>query len=135
MDTDSPLPARKKRFPFMIVLAVLAMVVGYTLLVIEGRNLEYKKIKAVHLEFLELQKQNASNAEWQAFKQSVHNRIDPVIKELEQAATSGHPDLKLLFWASVDHMYPMLDNARVSKSRDQELFEKRLSQAEAYVFK
>ncbi|WP_417388380.1 hypothetical protein [Gimesia sp.] len=135
MDTESPLPARKKRFPFMIVLAVLALVVGYTLLVMEGRNLEYKKIKAVHLEFLELQKKGASDAEWESFKQSVHTRIDPIIKKLEATVTSEFPVKQQLYWATRDHLYPMLDNARVEKSREQEKFEKHLEEAERLINK
>ncbi|WP_417375632.1 hypothetical protein [Gimesia maris] len=135
MDTESPFPARKKRFPFGIVLSVLALVTAYGLLVNAGRNLEYKKVKAVHQEFLALKQRKASNAEWEAFKQSVHIRIDPVIKKLEATAGSDFPMETQLYWATRDYLYPMLDNARVEKSREQEKFEKNLEEAERLINK
>ncbi|MCA9004300.1 MAG: hypothetical protein KDA70_03425 [Planctomycetaceae bacterium] len=131
MDTESPLPARKKRFPFMIVLTALALVTIYTLLVFKAHNLEYKKIKAVHQEFLVLQQQGASDTEWESFKQSVHTRIDPVIKKLEATASSEYPVQQQLLWAARDYLYPMLDSARVSRSSDQVRFEKHLREAES----
>lgn len=135
MNTESPFPARKKRFPFGIVLSVLALVTAYALLVNAGRNLEYKKVKAVHQEFLALKQRKASNAEWEAFKQSVHIRIDPVIKKLEATAGSDCPMETQLYWATRDYLYPMLDNARVEKSREQEKFEKNLEEAERLINK
>tara|TARA_R110002167_G_scaffold362719_1_gene582212 strand:- start:205 stop:618 length:414 start_codon:yes stop_codon:yes gene_type:complete len=135
MNTESPFPARKKRFPFGIVLSVLALVTAYGLLVNAGRNLEYKKVKAVHQEFLALKQRKASNAEWEAFKQSVHIRIDPVIKKLEATAGSDCPMETQLYWATRDYLYPMLDNARVEKSREQEKFEKNLEEAERLINK
>lgn len=135
MNTESPFPARKKRFPFGIVLSVLALVTAYGLLVNAGRNLEYKKVKAVHQEFLALKQRKASNAEWEAFKQSVHIRIDPVNKKLEATAGSDCPMETQLYWATRDYLYPMLDNARVEKSREQEKFEKNLEEAERLINK
>ncbi len=133
MDTESPFPVRKKRFPFGIVLSVLALVTIYTLLVFTAHNLEYKKIKAVHQEFLALQQQGAGDAEWVSFKQSVHTRIDPVIKKLEATASSEYPVQQHLLWATRDYLYPMLDSARVSRSRDQVRFEKHLREAENQI--
>lgn len=135
MNTESPLPVRKKRFPIGIVLSVLALVTSYALLVMAGRNLEYKKIKAVHQEFLALQQQGASDAEWESFKQSVHTRIDPTIKKLEATASSDFPVKQQLLWATRDYLYPMLDNARVERSREQTKFEKCLKEAENLINK
>lgn len=138
MNTESPLPARKKRFPFGIVLSVLALVTMYALLVMAGRNLkykEYKTIKAVHQEFLALKQQGASDAEWESFKQSVHTRIDPVIKKLEATASSEFPVKQQLLWATRDYLYPMLDNARVSRSPEQQKFELCLKEAESPINK
>lgn len=100
--------------------------------VISGRE-ELKKIKTIYKQFLALQKKKASDVEWTRFEKKAHSEIDPIIKKLDETASSDMLHLQHLLWASRDYLYPMLKDARSEKNRAQVRFEKHLNEAEHII--
>lgn len=96
-------------------------------------SVELKKMKALHKQFLALQKKKASDPEWTRFEKKVHTEMDPIIKNLKETAYSDYPQLQHLLWASRDYLYPMLKDARTEKNRAQDKFETHLKEAERII--
>ena len=104
-----------RRIPYFKIIFGLTIIAFYVTVATLGRHMELKKIQATYQGFLALQKQQVGDAEWDSFKEKVHTEIDPIIKKLEATSSSSTPHLQHLLWASRDHLYPMLDNARIEK--------------------
>lgn len=100
-----------------------------------GGGEELAKFKAIHQEFLTLQKKQASDAEWNSFQSKVEKEIEPIVDELNVSASSDAPQLQQLLWAGRDYLPQMLNNARTEPSRDQEKFENHLKEAERIINK
>ncbi|QDT94213.1 hypothetical protein [Gimesia algae] len=119
----------QKRFPFLASLCLLILVVLNCGIIIDDQNPEYVKINAVYKEFLKLQKQKASEQEWEEFKSKVRQKLSPVIKKLEKTADSKHLALQNMLWATRDYLPLMLDDARLKKSINQFKFETCMAEA------
>lgn len=91
---------------------------------------ELKKLKAIHKQFLVLQKKQADVQEWEKFTKKVKLELPQIVKDLEEVASSKYPHLQHMLWATKDYLPWMLKNARTKSSRDQEKFEAHLKEAE-----
>lgn len=100
-----------------------------------GGHAELEKFQGVYKEFLALQQKNASESEYNSFKNKTKTELTPIIEELETSASSDRPHLQHLLWAGRDYLYPMIDNAKKEENRDQEKFEKHLKESERILNK
>ncbi|QDV53748.1 hypothetical protein Enr17x_58290 [Gimesia fumaroli] len=128
-------PRKTRRIPYIKIFLGLVMLVIYFTIAAQGRNREFKIVQSTHQEFLTLQREGASASEWDLFKKNTHAKIDPLITNLEEFASSDTPQLQHMLWACRDYLYPMLENAQTERTPDQHKFEKHLEAAEQIMNK
>lgn len=89
----------------------------------------YRILGEVWSDLQKLREEEASPEEWSAFEAGIQPKIDAMVSDLEQGASTTDPIRMQLLWVSRDFLPKMLVDAREERSHSETLYEAHMRQA------